>query len=61
MDLFTDGPSPTKTKMAESSLLDKPWRKFPEFNEEVQYSNQIMTLLQIGNNWQNLVLCSMCL
>eukprot|EP00105_Crassostrea_gigas_P045706 XP_019929854.1 PREDICTED: interferon-induced protein 44-like isoform X5 [Crassostrea gigas] len=31
-----DGPDPKKTKfkMAESSLLDKPWRKFPEFNAE---------------------------
>ncbi|XP_065936844.1 interferon-induced protein 44-like [Magallana gigas] len=29
-----DGPDPNKTKMAESSLLDKPWRKFPEFNAE---------------------------
>lgn len=38
MDMFTDGPAPIKTKMAESLLLDKPWRKFPEFNEEVQYS-----------------------
>lgn len=37
MDLYTDEPDPFKTKMAESSLLDKPWRKFPEFNAEVQY------------------------
>ncbi|XP_034306975.2 interferon-induced protein 44-like isoform X2 [Magallana gigas] len=29
-----DGPDPKKTKMAESSLLDKPWRKFSEFNAE---------------------------
>lgn len=36
MDFFADGPDPKKTKMAESSLLDKPWRKFPEFNAEVQ-------------------------
>lgn len=38
MDFFADGPDPKKTKfkMAESSLQDIPWRKFPEFNAEVQ-------------------------
>uniref|UniRef100_A0A8W8M6Q4 TLDc domain-containing protein n=1 Tax=Magallana gigas TaxID=29159 RepID=A0A8W8M6Q4_MAGGI len=28
------GPDPNKTKMAESSLLDKPWRKLPKFKAE---------------------------
>lgn len=27
----------TTTEMSDPLYLDKPWRKFPEFNAEVQY------------------------
>uniref|UniRef100_K1QZM8 Interferon-induced protein 44-like protein n=1 Tax=Magallana gigas TaxID=29159 RepID=K1QZM8_MAGGI len=39
MELYTDGLDPIKTIMAESSLLDKPWRKFHEFNAEYRKYN----------------------
>ena len=34
---FKDGPEPVKKNVPDSVLLDKPWRKFPEFSTEVKY------------------------